>query len=230
MKKLILEQLRNLIEAVDTIHSIERFYKRLQTLVDNKSISTREKNNLEKNLNSVNDFNFDRNTSYAIKLGSFNIRKESPFYRINRRGDRYYSVPDPDAPGERSEGNEFWCVVRHNKIITIMLTHHFQVTPYAIALEQFKVDRAVLDIDNFIELETKRIEIKKKEREEFTKNKNQLIKRKNEFKTFKLYDKSVVKYFPYSNKIIDTKGNTLKYSDIENKLKKRQKDFIMQHN
>lgn len=230
MKKLIREQLRNLIEAVDTIHSIERFYKRLQTLVDNKSISTREKNNLEKNLKSVNDFNFDRNTSYAIKLGSFNIRKESPFYRINRRGDRYYSVPDPDAPGERSEGNEFWCVVRHNKIITIMLTHHFQVTPYALALEQFKVDRGVLDIDNFIELETKRREIRKKTRDELAKNRDELLKKKKEFKTFKLYDKSVVKYFPYYNKIVDNKGNPIKYSDIENKLKKRQKDFIMQYN
>lgn len=130
VKKIINEEVK-LFETEVVGHAETRINDRLKKMVDFGYITTIEANTISNNLKKVLSHEFDRYKSYGIKLGSFNVDPDStssnnvswdagnPYYRIWSE-DRSDIVKD-------STGNEFWGIIRNNKLITVFLRKDYQI-------------------------------------------------------------------------------------------------------
>jgi len=211
IKKILRESIESILEARDTAHSIERFYGRLNLLVRNNSISPNEATNLTNNLKLVQDHNFPSKKSYAIKLGSFKVKKESPYYGIKKSGEEFYSVPDTENTKKESNGNEFWVIVRNNNISTLMLRLKSQLKNIKNTKDKLDVDVVISDIGDYIE--------------DLSRHKKSSTK----FKKIKLTNGMIVKFYPDINKFEDIKGNEIKLDDILDFLSEKDSEFIFRN-
>jgi hypothetical protein len=119
---LIKEAFRTIFnESADTEHSLERFEKRIR---ETKIGTDKEMEVIYKNLDIIRNVDFLKKYSYAVKIMTLRIDKDSPYYYYDN-GD-YYRIEDDIKPGEYSIGNEIWAVIRGNETKTIMLRRSSQ--------------------------------------------------------------------------------------------------------
>lgn len=126
---------RNLIDDLSRVpnwkvrnkHFIKRFIDRI-SVMDDDDIRPSEKERIFKNIFTALYTNFDRSKSYAVFLGDITISPESEHYYRTPDGREYYRVNTPDASDilKDSTGNEFWMIIRNNKIHTIFLRKDVQ--------------------------------------------------------------------------------------------------------
>lgn len=107
-------------EALVSNHLLERFKNRI-TKMPNSAI----KNNIKRQI--VNKYVKVKSKTYyvdtAVRIAVLDINKDSEMYiDINGRG--YYRIND--FMGKDSTGDEIWCIIRGNNIISIMLRKSIQ--------------------------------------------------------------------------------------------------------
>ena len=144
-----------LTEAYSTAHSVQRFEERVNIMKE-KDISANEKANINKNIELVRKYNFPKNKSYLVLLGSFIIRKDSDYYSVNPRfNEGYYDIPNKFQkldPGEKpSRGDSVWCIIRNNQIQTMMLRRMAQANDVKTGNESLGVDITIKNLTKFIE-------------------------------------------------------------------------------
>lgn len=101
-------------EALATQHMNKRLLSRLHEL----NLSTSFIQNVMNKLQVILHKNYYPDISYAIRLATFLPDKKSPNYiEIDERP--YYK--HRDEMGKVSIGDEFWAIVRDNKIVTFLL-------------------------------------------------------------------------------------------------------------
>ena len=114
IRRIILEYF-GLIEAEKKPHASDRLRERFLT-IPNEDISLKEKERILNNLKVIEQHSFREDKSFAIMLGEFLPNPDSIYY-VNG----YYLIPNPDDLFTNSTGNQFWCIIRENKIFTIFL-------------------------------------------------------------------------------------------------------------
>lgn len=113
---------KHLNEALETSHISDRFKTRIMAMPSN-AIKNKIKRQILKKYNTVKSNTYDVDT--AVRIASLDIHKDSELYKnVNGRG--YYSIID--FLGKDSTGDEIWCIIRNNKIISIMLRKSIQPT------------------------------------------------------------------------------------------------------
>jgi len=211
IKKILRESIKDILEARDTEHSIERFNERLTFLSRTNSLSSSEVTKLTDNLKLVQQHNFPKKSSYAIKLGNFKVKKESPYYKITKSGEPFYSVPNKKNPHITSDGNEFWVIVRGNDISTLMLRRKLQLKNTKVAKDSLNVDIIIYDINNYIE-DAKRHKISK-----------------NKYKKIKLTNGEIIRFYPEMNKFENEYGQEVNLDDILDFLSEKDSQYIFQN-
>lgn len=131
-------------------HQLQRIKERFDVFTID-DISFNCKRHINDTLSLLNSFSFPPNKSFGIMLGEFTPNKKSKFYK-NVGGNRhYYSIID-DVIIADSTGDQFWVIVRNNKITTFMLRKSIQTKDLAHNLEKLRVD---VVIKNLITYENK---------------------------------------------------------------------------
>jgi hypothetical protein len=109
-------------EVIETAHLFDRLKERLGNLSEIE-ISSMDRTHLERYIEIISKMNFSPRHSFAIKLMDLYIDPQSSLY-VKVGGREYYTMDD--FLGRDSTGNEIWCVIRNNRIITIMLRKSIQ--------------------------------------------------------------------------------------------------------
>lgn len=137
-------KIKNIIlkEVANTRHQLDRFKTRFNILCQGH-ISSEDKNEILRNLNTLNQIDLD-NKSYAVRIGGFKVNKDSEFY-IDVNGRGYYRVNDELF--KDSTGNEFWAIVRNNRIITFMLRKDIQSRDVEKMKDRLRVDDVIFDVN-----------------------------------------------------------------------------------
>lgn len=211
IKKILRESLQGILEAKETPHSEDRLNDRLDVLSTTNSLTTKEVSNIKNNLKLIKDQNFPKQKSYAIKLGGFEVKKDSIYYSLTKDGEPRYSIPNPENPSIKSKGNEFWAVVRENKINTIMLSSKSQFKNTAATKDRLDVDEIIFNIEKYL-LDS----IQHKERN---------IK----FKKIKLTNGKIIKFYPEINKFEDIRGKEINLDNILDYLSEKDSQFIFKN-
>ena len=211
IKKILRESLQGILEAKETIHSGDRLNDRLDILLRTNSLTTKEVSNIKNNLKLIKGHNFPKQKSYAIKLGGFEVKKDSIYYRLSKNGEPQYSIPNPENPNIKSKGNEFWVVVRGDVISTLMLSRKSQFKNTAVAKDKLDVDEIIFNIEKYL-LDS-------------TQHKERNIK----FKKIKLTNGKIIKFYPEINKFEDIRGEEINLDDILDYLSEKDSQFIFKN-
>ena len=131
-------------EADVTVHSGDRVDERIEVMTD-EDITDEEKEIVLNNVKKLEGFDFDVEKTFAVYLGSVEPNPGSSYYR-----NGYYILPAFDPREEPSIGNQFWAVIRSNKIATIFLRKEIQTFDDAKNAHNLKTDFSIKDIDMFI--------------------------------------------------------------------------------
>lgn len=128
--KIISEEVK-LFETEINDHALQRLEQRLDLMSNNGDITQRENLTIRKNLDDVITYDFNPNKSYGIFLGSFVPNPKSKLYTDTNEynsGIPFYEiyVSDKNEIMKDSTGDEFWAVVRKNRITTVMLRKRLQ--------------------------------------------------------------------------------------------------------
>lgn len=117
-----------IFEATVSSHAYLRIKERLKTMVSNKDITPQEAIDIDRNVNNIVNHNFNPNKSYGILLGKFNINPNSSLVTNRHRSGEYYEINSLSSGDviRDSTGNEFWGIVRNNRLITIFLRKNVQ--------------------------------------------------------------------------------------------------------
>lgn len=129
----IIQEEIKLIEAQVNPHANFRIDGRLNKMVLNKFLTISEAQTTAQNLATVVDTDFDPDKSFGIKLSRFHVNLNANQVRgtLEISGDggksyyRIYQEDDNDIVKD-STGNEFWGIVRGNKLVTIFLRKDYQ--------------------------------------------------------------------------------------------------------
>jgi len=166
-----------LFESDVTGHAFKRLNSRLKVMKDNHDITPQEAANIENNINRTAAYNFNPSKSYGIMFGRFTINPNSSIRTEKHPSGVYYTI---DIIGEGdSTGNEFWGIVRNNKLITAFLrkTVQRQTAHRGVKDKGLGVDYIIDNFDDFLQ----KIETAKREREQ-----KELERRKQEAKTINI--------------------------------------------
>jgi hypothetical protein len=118
-------------EATVHAHATDRFKERI---VGVKGVTRNEAFDVFSAIDTIKDFHFKKNVSYAIRLKILNV---------------FLRVPDPNT-GVLSKGNEVWCIVRRNEIKTIFLRSSFQTQNLEENKIKMNVDVIIPSINSLI--------------------------------------------------------------------------------
>ena len=102
-----------------TQHQLDRIGERFEIFTSN-DLKFAVKNHIKHNLRLLGELKLDRYQSFGIKLCQFIPNKDSKHYVVVNNDRPYYSIVDDEIIHD-STGDQFWVVVRHNKITTFML-------------------------------------------------------------------------------------------------------------
>jgi len=111
-----------------TEHALERIMERLETMTSNNDITEEESEEIKRNLNNIINYEFNNYSSYGIMFGKFNINLDSNLLTEKHKTGTYYeinSLDDKDVIRD-STGNEFWGIIRSNKLVTAFLRKTIQ--------------------------------------------------------------------------------------------------------
>jgi len=132
-------------EAYKTSHEVGRIKSRFSVLAPTDLDDT-DKFNIIKNLNLLDTIKFEPTKSYGIKLGGFKINPQSKYYL--KIGDReYYRINNELL--KDSTGNEFWVIVRNDRVTTFMLRKDIQSRDEGNLIEKLRVDKIIFDLNTF---------------------------------------------------------------------------------
>ena len=118
-------------EATVHAHATDRFKERI---VGVKGVTRNEAFDVFSAIDTIKDFHFKKNVSYAIRLKKLNV---------------FLRVPDPNT-GVLSKGNEVWCIVRRNEIKTVFLRSSFQTQNLEENKIKMNVDVIIPSINSLI--------------------------------------------------------------------------------
>ena len=127
-------------EAEVDPHTIERIRDRI-TSMSKQDLPDGVKENILMVFDKVEALDFPKNRNYIVFLGDIPINTNSRYYH-EFRGGGYYKIAG-------SIGNQFWVVVRNNKITTFMLATDFQTQNAEKNAKRVNVDYSIRDIDEF---------------------------------------------------------------------------------
>jgi len=129
-------------------HQISRIQERFE-IFTNADITFGFKNHVKHNLRLLEKVKLPSNKSFGILLGTFVPVETSKHYVTVTKDRSYYSIID-DTVISDSTGDQFWIVVRNNKITTFMLRKSIQTADLAHNLEKMRVEEVILDLKSFI--------------------------------------------------------------------------------
>lgn len=129
-------------------HQIERIEERFNVFTS-EDISFAFKNHVKHNLTLLGKVKLPNNKSYEIMLGSFEPKSTSKHHVVVGGNRSYYSIIDDEVISD-STGNQFWIIVRNNKIKTFMLRKSIQTADLEHNLEKLRVDEVILSLPTFI--------------------------------------------------------------------------------
>lgn len=129
-------------------HQLERITERFEVFTSN-DISFAFKNHIKRNISLLSKLKLPFGKSFGIMLGSFEPNKESEYYKVVGGNRSYYSIID-DTVISDSTGDQFWVVVRQNRVTTFMLRKSIQTTDLNHNLEKLRVDEVILNIQKYI--------------------------------------------------------------------------------
>jgi len=111
-----------------TEHAYNRFEERLKGMCANDDITKEELKIIMENLNFILESDFDKEISYGIMLGRFNINPKSYLVTKKHPSGVYYEINSKDEYDivKDSTGNEFWIIIRNNRLITAFLRKTIQ--------------------------------------------------------------------------------------------------------
>jgi len=111
-----------------TEHALERIMERLETMTSNNDITEEESEEIKRNLKNIINFDFNRYSSYGIMIGRFNINPNSSLITKKHKTGIYYEINSLDHMDviRDSTGNEFWGIVRNNRLVTAFLRKTIQ--------------------------------------------------------------------------------------------------------
>lgn len=109
-------------------HGYNRLRERLEKMTIHGDITAIEAFQMEYILNQILKRGFNPNKSYGIKLGTFSINPNSFLVTRKHPSGVYYEIysADPNDIIKDSTGNEFWVIIRNNKLITSFLRKSIQ--------------------------------------------------------------------------------------------------------
>ena len=129
----IIQEELTIIEAQINPHANFRIDGRLNKMVYHKFLTESESTTTAKNLATVVDIDFPEEKSYGIRLSRFNVNPQAQQVKSqleisSDKGKTYYRIyqEDEDDIVKDSTGNEFWGIVRQNKLVTIFLRKDYQ--------------------------------------------------------------------------------------------------------
>jgi hypothetical protein len=128
---LIINEELQMVETALEGHALDRLKERLDLMTKNGDITPKEDNTIRSTLNNIISYEFAPNKSFGIFLGSFTPNPNSKLYTItnsHNMGVPFYEiyVADKSEILKDSTGDEFWAVIRNNKITTVMLRKRLQ--------------------------------------------------------------------------------------------------------
>lgn len=129
-------------------HQLDRISERFEVFTS-KDIKFAVKNHIKHNLALLGKVKLPKDKSFGIKLCHFVPNKESKHYKVVDTNRAYYSIVD-DSVIHDSTGDQFWVVIRHNKITTFMLRKSIQTQDLEHNLEKLRVDEVIIDLPKFI--------------------------------------------------------------------------------
>jgi len=106
-----------------TAHALERLMERLDKMTNNDDITEQEATEIRKTVNKIVKKEFDSFTSYGIMFGRFAINPESRLVTEKHNSGVYYEINSLDHQDvmRDSTGNEFWGIIRGNRMVTAFL-------------------------------------------------------------------------------------------------------------
>lgn len=111
---------KHLNEALESNHLLERFSDRI-TKMSSKAIPSKIKRQIIKKYKKTKELSYKVDT--AVRIAVLGINKEAAEF-LDVSGRHYYRIND--FMGKDSTGDEIWCIIRSNKIISIMLRKSIQ--------------------------------------------------------------------------------------------------------
>lgn len=144
MKSRILQLLKEkfVLEADVDQHTYDRVNDRINKMND-VDLSKETKEKIFDTLSKIRDTDFPKTKSYVIFLGQFNPNPKSEYFEIFKNKP-YYRI-------ENSVGNQFWVIIRNNKVDTFMLAMDYQTNNPEANANRLNVDYSIRNIDKFIE-------------------------------------------------------------------------------
>lgn len=140
IRKILRESL--LPEADVDAHTLDRVGDRISKMSD-EDLPNTIKGSIFSTLKKIENIDFPKNKSYVIFLGEFKANPKSQYFELFR-GNPYYKI-------EGSIGNQFWVIVRDNKIDTFMLAMDYQTKNPEYNAKRLNVDLSIKNIDKFAE-------------------------------------------------------------------------------
>ena len=129
-------------------HQIERIKERFEVF-SSIDLPFAVKNHIKRNLSLLEKVKLPFNKSFGVMLGSF-IPNDKSTHHISITDNRsYYSIIDDEVISD-STGDQFWVIVRRNKITTFMLRKSIQTGNLEHNLEKLRVDEVITNLSKFI--------------------------------------------------------------------------------
>jgi hypothetical protein len=156
------------------LHAINRLNQRLDLMANNHDISTTENDLIRRNINNVLSHDFCAGKDYGIFLGSFTPNPKSSLYTDKNEFDPnipFYTIDTPKGHRNNddilcdSTGDEFWGIVRKNRLKTVMLRKRLQRR--SAAQDRMNgdgglgVDKVIMNFDSYLENLEKEAELKR---------------------------------------------------------------------
>jgi len=148
-------------------HAYERLKQRLDRMAKNHDITDDENNTIRNNLNAIISYGLKPTIDFGIFLGEFKPQPISRLYTITNSHDpnipfyEIYSEGHGDIMVD-STGDEFWAIIRKNRLKTVMLRKKLQRRSADKERNNdggLGVDKVIWDVNEFI---TKQEEKKEK--------------------------------------------------------------------
>ena len=156
----IIQEELKIIEAQVNPHANFRIDGRLNKMVVNKFLTITEAQITAKNLSTVVATDLDPEKSFGIRLSKFhvniNANQVSGVMEISKDANKsYYRIyqEDVDDIVKDSTGNEFWAIVRNDRLVTIFLRKDYQRRSAHMSRNDdggLGVTDVIDDIDNYI--------------------------------------------------------------------------------
>lgn len=131
-----------------TQHQLDRITERFEIFTSD-DLKFAVKNHIKYNLKLLGKIKLDRDKSFGVKLCHFIPNKDSKFYKVVNNDRPYYSIMDDEVIHD-STGDQFWVIIRQNKITTFMLRKSIQTNDLKHNLEKLRVDEVIIDLLKFI--------------------------------------------------------------------------------